>query len=446
MLSRFLSAHAAARSLMRGGTTTVHVPLDEDRMPINRTTNPRRRYAPTLPAAILLAASAAGGSVHAQAVAPPLWTRDSIHSKVLGETRVLRIALPVRYGTPEYASERYPVLIMLGTGDVGFAAAVANARALGGTNAPAIPHLIIVGVETPNAVFFRDMTPPPAGDTAKRADGGGGAPAFLRFLSTELRPYIAARYRTQSATILAGHSLTGFFAAWAFGQAPDFLLGAIALSPSALAVQQVLDGITARTTPGRLFMLTGTSEIYLDSATQSFAAALNARPAPRRVFEHQRIPEVSHDHTGSLGMVPGLRFMFRPVSLAGYQLEFSDDDRPMAKFSAVFDSTREAYMRGARELGLPERLPLGFLMGQSRWYQSPGMAPLLLRLCQELITSYPTLSTGYDCAGDAQLRLGRAADAAASYRRAIEAARTAGDSATAGRIAHKAEGRLVPPS
>jgi hypothetical protein len=40
--------------------------------------------------------------------------------------------------------------------------------------------------------------------------------------------------------------------------------------------------ITARTAPGRLFMLTGTSELYLDSAAQSFAAAPNARPASGR--------------------------------------------------------------------------------------------------------------------------------------------------------------------
>jgi hypothetical protein len=143
-------------------------------------------------------------------------------------------------------------------------------------------------------------------------------------------------------------------------------------------------------------------------------------------------------------MIPGLRFIFRPVSLAGYQVEFDGDANPLSTFSAAFDSTREAYLRGARELGLPQRLPLSFLTSQSRWYEGPSLAPLLLRLCQELMTSYPTLWHGYDCAGDAQTRLGRAADAAANYRRALGAARTAGDSATADRLARKVEGRPDP--
>ena len=403
--------------------------------------NPRLRYTRGLLAAVLIAAGFLGDPLPAQPVAPPLWAQDSIRSEVLGETRHLRISLPVGYDTPQYASERYPVLIVIGSqGDVPFASMVANARALGGTNAPATPRLLVVGVETPGATRFRDLTLPLAGDTAKRADGGGGAPAFLRFLSTELQPYLAARYRTQPFTVLAGHSLAGFFVVWAFGSAPDFVNGALALSPTPDEPERLIDGIAARSAPGRLFLVSGTAE-GLDGPARAFAAALNARRIPTLAFEHHRIPDVSHDHTGTMGMVPGLRFVFRPVSLAAYQLEFSGAEPPLAQFTAVFDSTRKAYLRGARELGLPQRLPLSFLTSQRRWYQDTRMAPLLLRLCEELITAYPTLWDGYDCAGDAQGRLGRAAEASASYRRALDMARSAGDSAAVGRLSRKAESR-----
>jgi predicted alpha/beta superfamily hydrolase len=394
----------------------------------------------------ILAASSIAGPLYAQTVAPPLWTSDSIHSNILGETRSIRISLPEGYDYREYASERYPVLFVLDAhADVPFAAIVANARALAGTNAPAIPRLLIVGIETPDRTRFRDMTPPPVGDAAKRMTSAGGAPAFLRFLATELRPYIASRYRTQAITILAGHSLTGSFAAWAFGQAPDFLTGGIALSPSyrwlnadGFAGRQVIDGIRSRSKPGRLFLLNGAAEGSMDSELHSFIAAVKAPPAPGWVLEYQRLDEVSHDHTTALGMIPGLRFIFRPVSLAGYQLEFDDNERPLTKFNAVFDRTRERYLRGARDLGLPERLPFSFLLGQSYWYQGSATAPLLLRLCEELITSYPTLWHGYDCAGDAQARLGRTTEAVANYRRALEAAHKAGDNANADRVARKA--------
>lgn len=400
--------------------------------------SPLRRSALALPLTALLAAGSLCGAVHAQSAAPPLWTRDSIYSNILGETRFLRIALPAGYETREYATEHYPVLIVLdANADIPFAAAVANARAIGGTNAPAIPRLLIVGVETPNPTRFRDMTLPST-DSAKRGDGGGGAPAFLRFLSTELRPYLASHYRTQPLTILSGHSLTAFFAVWAFGQGPDFLSGAIALSPTAIETERVLDGIAARGTRGRLIVVTGTAEQGLDRAARSFAAAVRARNVSGLVFAHERIPDVSHDHTASLGMTPGLRFIFRPVSLAGYQVVFDGDSNWLSTFSAAFDSTRAAYLRGARELGLPQRLPLSFLTSQGRFYQDSTTAPLRLRLCQELITSYPALWTGFECAGDAHMLLRRSAEAIADYRRAIDAARAAGDSVTADRLARKA--------
>jgi predicted alpha/beta superfamily hydrolase len=397
-----------------------------------------RRRRLTLAAALIIVAGLVNRPLHSQPVAGPLWTTDSIHSNVLGETRRLRIALPLEYDVREYEAETYPLLIALGDA-ITFTATVANARALAAGGAPAIPRLVIVNVETPDPSRFYNMTPPVVGSLA----GVGGAPAFLRFLSTELRPYIAAHYRTNTVTVLAGHSLTGLFAIWAFGQAPDFLTGAIALSPSlplfeGSAARQVLDGITARTTHGRLFLLASASEHFaMDSAARSFAAALNAQPAAPRVFDYQRIPDASHGNTALLGMVPGLRFIFRPVSLAGHMIEHLGAEAGIPRLLAVFDSTHDAYIRGTRELGLPQRLPLSFLLAQSRSWADSASAPLLLRVCETLISSYPTLTNGYECAGDAQARLHRIGEAAANYQRAIEATRIAGDNAATGRIARK---------
>jgi uncharacterized protein len=427
-------------------------------MPYKETLVASRDYALWALVTLLLVACAPSRSILAQNANQPLWTRDSIRSSILGEMRFLRVSTPAFYNEPNNAAERFPVLIVLDAeAELPFTATAAAARQLGvGGGAPVMPQMIIVGVETPNPARFRDMTPPPVRPFVGLLPGWpapGGAPAFLRFLSEELRPYLAARYRTQPVTILAGHSLTGSFAAWAFGQAPDFLAGAIVLSPTpgwltddALAGRQVLDGIAARTKPGRLFLATGSAERYVDTATQSFAAALRARNVAGLVFEDQRIPGVAHANTGGpLGMIPGLQFIFRAVSLSGFQLEYEDGEDRLSKFSAIFDSTRQAFLRGAHQLGLRERLPLNFLSVQARGLADTALAPLQLRLCQEIATSYPTLWNGYDCAGDALARMGRASEAAASYRRGSEAARGVGDSATAERLTRKAQpGRDTP--
>jgi predicted alpha/beta superfamily hydrolase len=102
----------------------------------------------------ILAMCSLAGSLYAQRVAAPLWTGESIESKVLGETRLLKISLPQDYDVPEYASERYPVLFVLDAQyEVPFSAAVANARALA-RSWSAVPRLVIVGIETPGRSRF----------------------------------------------------------------------------------------------------------------------------------------------------------------------------------------------------------------------------------------------------------------------------------------------------
>jgi len=221
------------------------------------------RVGPRLSRARLIAIFIAGALssltslTQAQGVAPPLWTRDSIRSTALGETRFFR--------TP---------------------------------------------------VEFRQ---------AFKTDVYGGAPAFLRFLSTELWPYISQHYRALPVVVLAGHSLSGLFAAWAFGQQPDFFRGAIALSPSfvgnSAVNQQTVDGVAKRTEPGRLYVAAGTAEQPgMRLGAESFVAALYPRLAPGVVVKHQAIEGASHDHMSLFGLIAGLQFVFDPVSLAGYEV------------------------------------------------------------------------------------------------------------------------------
>jgi len=386
--------------------------------------------------------------LHAQGGTQPLWTRDSLRSAILGEDRFLRVSLPAFYDAPFTAPDRFPVLIVLDAqSNLAFTAIVAAVRMLSeGVRTPAMPPLIVVGVETPNPTRFRDFTPPPVGTFVPSPGfpAPGGAEAFLRFLTEELRPYIASRYRAQSTTILAGHSLGGSFAAWAYGHAPG-MAGVIALSPTpgwviedSLGGRQVVDGIAARPAAGRLFVANGTAEQYLGAGVRTFAAALRARNVPGLTFQYEQLPDLAHGLVQYLGMVPGLQFIFRPVSLSGFQPEFEDGEDVLAKFSAIYDSTRAAYLRGAQQLGMEPRLPGNFL-DRAREMTYPPLAPLQLRLCQDRSTWYPTLWIGYDCAGDALARLGRLAEARASYLRGSEVARAASDSATAERLRRKAE-------
>jgi predicted alpha/beta superfamily hydrolase len=107
------------------------------------------------------------------------------------------------------------------------------------------PETIVVGIGYPmheplaevtkevRRLRTRDLTPVP--DPAEALDGepGGGAPAFLTFIQSELIPLIEREYRANTAArVLAGHSGGGLFALYALFHQPDLFAGYSVASPS----------------------------------------------------------------------------------------------------------------------------------------------------------------------------------------------------------------------
>ena len=121
-------------------------------MPYRHSHAGSRHYASMSIAVLWLLACISGRPLLAQGVTQPLWTRDSLRSSILGEQRFVRISLPAFYNAPWNAPVRFPVLIVLDAqGDLPFTAIAASVRAMAEyPNTPAMPPLIIVGVETPN--------------------------------------------------------------------------------------------------------------------------------------------------------------------------------------------------------------------------------------------------------------------------------------------------------
>jgi hypothetical protein len=99
----------------------------------------------------------------------------------------------------------------------------------------AIPDVMIVGIgyggKEPDVHALRasDYTPTAH---ASRADSGK-APEFLRFLETELFPYIESRYPSDPAQrVLAGASFGGLFALYALFEKPELFSGYVSMTPA----------------------------------------------------------------------------------------------------------------------------------------------------------------------------------------------------------------------
>lgn len=151
-----------------------------------------------------------------------------IESRVLGETRVVDVALPTRYTAT--SDRRYPVLVVL-DGESQFALATALTRFYASVGQ--LPDMIVVGVR--NTDRNRDLSPAPVAGFQTPPGAGsspGGADRFLTFLADELLPQVDREYRTVPMRTLVGHSLGGLFALYALAQRPDLFTGYLVMEPA----------------------------------------------------------------------------------------------------------------------------------------------------------------------------------------------------------------------
>lgn len=209
-------------------------------------------------ASLLLGASILTGCA-SQSAPPKTSAADSVtavqpvvipHS----ETRLLRsqfvpqefqifIALP----PGAEAGKKYPVIYTLdANGEFGI---VTETVRLAGFGAPEIPPAVVVGIGYPvdgmaATLNLRTRDYTPTNDTAFATYASalwgkgevptpGGAPAFLRFIKEELKPFIEKNYPVDPAdATLIGHSFGGLFTTYALFHEPGTFQRFVIASPS----------------------------------------------------------------------------------------------------------------------------------------------------------------------------------------------------------------------
>lgn len=150
-----------------------------------------------------------------------------IKSAILGRSRVVNVQLPEHYGDPR---RTFPVLYLLDGGeheDFEHIAGLAQINAAYGQG----QEMIVVGIEGVDRRHdLTSLSSVPA--DLKTAPTSGGAEAYRRFLTEELRPWVQSRFRTNGRTALIGESLAGLFVLETFLREPGSFSDYIAVSPS----------------------------------------------------------------------------------------------------------------------------------------------------------------------------------------------------------------------
>lgn len=146
---------------------------------------------------------------------------DSVYSVVLNESREIYIQYPLNY-SPEN-KEKYPVIYVL-DGDV-LSKAVSTVQDFysGGF----MPEMIIVGISN-DKNRDRDLTI----SKVEHIKESGEADNFIKFIETELIPYVENKYPASNYRTLIGHSHGGLFTINAMVNHSDLFTNYIAIDPS----------------------------------------------------------------------------------------------------------------------------------------------------------------------------------------------------------------------
>jgi predicted alpha/beta superfamily hydrolase len=248
-------------------------------------------------------------------------------SEATGQDYRIYVSLPKNYSKSDLS---YPVVFLL---DADYSFAIGHNIVEHLSDRGDLPDMILVAIgyngasqdkTTYRLNRMRDYSPTfnlrgGYGPSINKVSGGG--PAFSEFLRTELLPFIANRYRTDSdRSALVGHSMGGMFATYVLLDNPQLFANYIVVSPSlwwdgyhGLTMERSFAN-NHRDLEARVFFSVGSLEEEpmrpMVSTLKSFANSLENRGYPS-LSTHLQI-EQAEDHNTIFpqALTHGLLFVF----------------------------------------------------------------------------------------------------------------------------------------
>ncbi len=234
-----------------------------------------------------------------EAITQQLGTNYQIKSQILKENRQLLIHLPDGYSSSE---KKFPVLYLL-DGNGHFAHAVTAAAIL--EQHRLIPEIIIVGIPNNRGTRSRDLF--------RERDN------FIRFIDTEIMPFVNSNFRTSNHKTLFGHSAAGGFAlALLRGEHAQLFDHYITASP-AISKNTVNDfkGLfeTGHTFESSIYFSLGGFELEAQAiqpaSVQELARLLETVKPGSLSWQYHEFPEQNHMTTPYLSLFRGLVHSFK---------------------------------------------------------------------------------------------------------------------------------------
>jgi predicted alpha/beta superfamily hydrolase len=239
--------------------------------------------------------------------------QDSVYSNVLKQNRPVEVYLPKEFEAD--ATQRYETLYVLdGDWNTKIVVDIVNFM----HQVLFIPPVIVVGV--PNVIDehgnTRDHDFTPTLVVADRPHSGGAAD-FLRFLKTELVPYIDQHYPTSQVHLVHGHSLGGLFLMYALLHEPALFDGYVILDPAMWWDKHALDAVIDQKladipTKGKAIYIGARSgQPYEGMGMSTVEPIFQHQASPDLHWQITAYPDESHDSLKLKGTYDALKFAYR---------------------------------------------------------------------------------------------------------------------------------------
>lgn len=328
-------------------------------------------------------------------------------SEVLGEDRSIIVYTPMTYGMTD---QHYPVMYLL---DGGFHFHHASGIVEFLSRQGLMPEMIVVAVV--NVDRTRDFSP----THVEARPTTGGAPKFLKFMESELIPFVDRNYRTTPYDILVGHSFGGTFATYALLEKPEVFNAYIAISPYMMydndfVVRESETKLKSKyPNEVQFYMTVGDEPNYFGTLAQFEANVLKKSPEN---FKYTYVKMESENH----GSIPHLS-IYNGLESIYSEWKLSKD--VYAKGLEAIDK-HYAYLSEKYGYSVPTPEMTINMLGYN--YLNKKEFDKAIKIFKENVVRFPKSANVYDSLGEAYENNNQFVEAEKNYQKAVELAKPTG--------------------
>jgi len=228
--------------------------------------------------------------------------RLEYHSNILNQDRFINVYLPHGY-SPDSA-KTYPVIYLLdGSKDEDFIHIAGLVQFASYPWINLIQESIVVGIE--NIDRYHDFTYPTELAEYKEINPtSGGSEDFMKFIESELQPYIESAYKVEDDKTIIGQSLGGLLAAEILAKKPDMFDKYIIVSPSLWwDDESLLDMEFASYTESKsVYITVGAEGKVMKKVAKNLYKKLKKSDNPTTHLEHKYMKDKDHGDALHLGV------------------------------------------------------------------------------------------------------------------------------------------------